>query len=112
MADAVFSASFLHACLGQAKYAQMACMAPVVNVCGPLYVHPGGVVRRTTFHVLRMYSDLLEAQVVPAKVDSPALIVEGNSVKAQDAVVTVSADRKRVAVALINRDPANAYSGD
>ena len=34
MADAVFSASFLHGCFRQAKYVHMACMAPVVNVRG------------------------------------------------------------------------------
>src|SRR3954454_1414953 len=67
MADAVFSGCFLNACLRQARHVQMACMAPVVNVRGPLFVHPKGVVKRTTFHVLKMYSDLLESQVVDSE---------------------------------------------
>ncbi len=105
MADAVFSASFLNACLRQAKYVHMACMAPVVNVRGPLFVHPKGVVKRTTFHVLKMYSDLLEANAVAAEVTSDSLKVDAKTVQALDAVVTSSADRKRVAVALVNRHP-------
>lgn len=105
MADAVFSASFLNGVLRQAKYVHMACMAPVVNVRGPLFVHPKGIVKRTTFHVLKMYSDLLEANVLAAEVTSEPLKVDAKTVKAVDGVVTCSADRKRVAVALVNRHP-------
>ncbi len=105
MADAVFSASFLNSCLRQAKYVHMACMAPVVNVRGPLFVHPRGVVKRTTFHVLRMYSDLLEANVVEGRLVSPLLGGDGASVHALDAVATSSDDCKRVAIALVNRHP-------
>jgi alpha-N-arabinofuranosidase len=105
MADAVFSASFLNACLRQAKYVHMTCMAPVVNVRGPLFVHSKGIVKRTTFHVLKMYSDLLEPNVVAAEVTSDPLKVDAKTVQALDAVVTRSADGKRVAVALVNRHP-------
>jgi alpha-N-arabinofuranosidase len=105
MADAVFSASFLNACLRQAKYVHMACMAPVVNVRGPLFVHPKGIVKRTTFHVLQMYSDLLQPNVVACEVASDPLKVDRKTVQALDAVVTCSPDRKRVAVALVNRHP-------
>jgi alpha-L-arabinofuranosidase len=105
MADAVFSASFLNACLRQAKYVQMACMAPVVNVRGPLFVHPKGIVRRTTFHVLKMYSDLLQPNVVESRTVCDSLKVDEKSVRALDAVATCSDDRKQTAVALINRHP-------
>ena len=105
MADAVFSASFLNACLRQAKYVHMACMAPVVNVRGPLFVHPKGIVRRTTFHVLRMYSDLLHPHVVECKLASDNLQIDQGTVPALDAITTCTADGKRVAIALINRHP-------
>ena len=105
MADAVFSASFLNGCLRQAKYVQMACMAPVVNVRGPLFVHPKGIVKRTTFHVLKMYSDLLQPNVVETRIVSDPLHVEQKTVPALDAVTTCSDDRKRVAIALVNRHP-------
>ncbi|MGO9968164.1 MAG: alpha-L-arabinofuranosidase C-terminal domain-containing protein [Bryobacteraceae bacterium] len=105
MADAVFSAGLLNACLRHAEDVQMACMAPVVNARGPLFVHPKGIVRRTTFHVLRMYSDLLEPNVLAVRTSSEPLKSGEESVPALDAVVTCSDDRKRFAVALVNRHP-------
>jgi alpha-N-arabinofuranosidase len=105
MADAVFSASFLNGCLRQAKYVHMACMAPVVNVRGPLFVHPKGIVKRTTFHVLKMYSDLLQPNVVETRIVSDPLHVGQKTVQALDAVTTCSDDRKQVAIALVNRHP-------
>ena len=105
MADAVFSASFLNSCLRNATNVQMACMAPVVNVRGPLYVHPKGIVKRTTFHVLKMYSDLLEGNVLDGTTISGPLDTGSGTVPALDAVTTCSSDKKRFAVALINRDP-------
>ena len=105
MADAVFSACFLNSCLRQAKHVHMACMAPVVNVRGPLFVHPKGIVKRTTFHVLRMYSDLLQPEVVNSEISSDPLKIDQDSVNSLDAVVTTSADRKRLAIAVVNRNP-------
>lgn len=105
MADAVFSASFLNGCLRHAEHVHMACMAPVVNARGPLFVHPKGIVRRTTFHVLRMYSDLLEPNVIAGKVASDPLHVDQATVPALDALATCSDDRKQFAIALINRHP-------
>lgn len=108
MADATFAASFLNGCLRQAKYVHMACMAPVVNARGPLFVHPKGVVKRTTFHVMKMYSDLLLPNVVSSSITCDQLQVEKDAVPALDAVVTQSDDRKRTAIALINRHPESA----
>jgi alpha-L-arabinofuranosidase len=108
MADAVFSASFLNACLRQAGDVQMACMAPVVNARGPLYVHPNGIVKRTTFHVLKMYADLLEPNVVPAKVSCDSLKSGDGAVPALDGIVTVSDDRRRISAAMVNRHPDSA----
>ena len=105
MADAIFSASFLNGCLRQAKYVHMACMAPVVNARGPLFVHPKGVVKRTTFHVLKMYSDLLLPNVLSSQVTSDSLKVEKDTVPALDAIATRSDDQKRLAVAFVNRHP-------
>jgi alpha-N-arabinofuranosidase len=108
MADAVFSGCFLNACLRQSRHVHMACMAPVVNVRGPLFVHPKGIVRRTTFHVLKMYSDLLEPEVADSETSSDLLKIEQQSVQSLDAVLTRSADRKRVAISVVNRHPSLA----
>ncbi len=105
MADAVFSASFLNGCIRHSKYVQMACISPIVNVRGPLYVHPKGVVRRTTFHAIKMYSNLLQPNLVGSQVVGEPLNIGQVSVPALDAVTTCSEDKKRVAIALVNRDP-------
>ena len=42
MADALFTASFLNACLRHADVVRMANIAPTVNTRGPLFVHPDG----------------------------------------------------------------------
>jgi alpha-L-arabinofuranosidase len=105
MADAVFSACFLNACLRHAPSVRMACMAPVVNARGPLYVHPGGVVRRTTFHVLRMYRDLLPPRVLDCWSESDAFSHGTDSVPCLDAVATGGGQDGSIALAIVNRHP-------
>ena len=74
MADALFSASFLNSCLRHADRVVMANVAPLVNTRGPLFVHGEGIVRRTHFHAMAMYANLLEARVVEISIDlAPAI---------------------------------------
>ena len=79
MADALFSASFLNACLRHAEDVGMANIAPIVNTRGPLYVHPLGLVKRTTFHVLAMYGNLLGERVASAEVTSDPWYTPGGA---------------------------------
>jgi alpha-N-arabinofuranosidase len=106
MADACFSGSFLNSCIRQAKHVTMANLAPVVNTRGPLYVHPNGIVKRTTYHVMKMYNDLIESHVVPAEITSPKLSHDGESVATVDATVTRSEDGTSVSIAVVNRHPS------
>ena len=110
MADAVFSAGFLNTCLRHANTVRMANMAPVVNTRGPLFVHPGGIVKRTTFHVLKMYSDLLAPNVADAFVGADSFTHAGRSVPAVDAVITCTSNWKTLTFAAINRHPEAAVS--
>jgi alpha-L-arabinofuranosidase len=105
LADAVFSAGFLNACLRHAKTVQMANMSPVVNVRGPLFVHSKGIVKRTSFHVLKMYSDLLASNVVDAFVGSDPFTHEGKTVPVFDAAITCNDDWKNLSLAMVNRHP-------
>jgi len=108
MADALFSASFLNACLRHCDDVGMANIAPIVNTRGPLYVHPGGIVRRTTFHVLSMYANLLESRVARFDVQSGPLFKDKQPIAAVDAVVTTDESGKRWSIALVNRHPEQA----
>ncbi len=98
MADAVFSACFLNACLRHAHTVGMACMAPVVNARGPLFVHPDGIVKRTTYHVLKMYADLLEPCVIDCWTDGEDI----------EAVATADQARTTLSIALVNRHVSEA----
>ncbi|MHC4444917.1 MAG: alpha-L-arabinofuranosidase C-terminal domain-containing protein [Planctomycetota bacterium] len=107
MADAVFSAVFLNSCLRHAGTVTMANMAPVVNTRGPLYVHPRGIVKRTTYHVLKMYSDMLAEQVMDSIVESDTFTHEKINVPTLDAVVTCDEGRNKLVMALVNRHPTD-----
>lgn len=103
MADAIFSACFLNACLRHADTVKMANIAPLVNTRGPLFVHPQGIVKRTTFHVLNMYANLLEPRVARAAVTSDPFKHGNAAVPAVDAVATCNVARDQWRVLLVNR---------
>jgi alpha-L-arabinofuranosidase len=106
MADALFCASFFNACLRNASDVTMANIACLVNQTGPLYVHPEGVVRRTHFHAMAMYANLLQTHVAGANIESGRLTQGGSSVAMVDAIATVDDSGKNWAVAIMNRHPS------
>lgn len=110
MADAVFSAGFLNACLRHSDTVQMTNLAPVINTRGPLFVHPGGIVRRTTFHVLEMYANRLGEKRLDAFIQSDLLVHAGQSIPAFDGIATCNADRTSLRLVLINRNPAETLA--
>ncbi len=112
MADALFSACFLNSCLRNSQHVVMACMAPVVNARGPLFVHPGGIVKRTTFHVLQLYASLLQPHVLPATLSAPAFDSTDPQVPVVDGIVTANADKTRFTIALVNKHATDAVECD
>lgn len=110
MADALFTASFLNTCLRNADIVTMANIAPSINTRGPLYVHDTGVVRRTTFHVMEMYSSLLGGAVLPSSASSASL--DGADVPVLDHLATIDEDSATVSIVLVNRDPAESLPCD
>jgi len=110
MADALFSASFLNACLRHAQDVGMANTAPIVNTRGPLMVHPKGVVKRTTFHTLAMYANQLEARVGKLEVECGLLGRGARTIPLIDALATVGESGTAWAIVLINRHPTKAVA--
>ena len=110
MADAVFSACFLNTCLRFCDDVPIAGFSPVVNTRGALFVHPKGVVRRTTFHVLSMYANMLEKNYLPVEVQSDSLKRDGRAVPTLDVVVTGNDDKTRFAIAAVNKHPDSAVA--
>ncbi len=105
MADALFSASFFNACLRHSEDVGMANIAPLVNTRGPLYVYPGGIVKRTTFHTMAMYANLLGSRVAKTEVQAGPLAGGGQSIPVLDAIGTVNEAQSVCTVALVNRHP-------
>jgi alpha-L-arabinofuranosidase len=112
MADALFSACFLNSCLRFADDVKMACFAPVVNARGPLYVYPGGLVKRTTYHVLKMYADRLEPFVQPITISSETLTHGDKSTPALDVILTCNENKTRYVYAIVNKNPVKEIEFD
>jgi alpha-N-arabinofuranosidase len=107
MADALFTASFLNACLRHADDVGMANIAPLVNTRGPLYVHSDGIVKRTHFHTLAMYANLLDSHVTPTVMEHAGVLThENRSIPVVDAIATTDAPEDFWSVALVNRHPS------
>lgn len=109
MADALFSACFLNACLRHSDVVDIACHAPIVNTRGPIFVHPDGIVKRTTYHVFYMYTNFLEQYVMPTTMYSEKLNYENASTAVLDGVLTVNEDNSRYAFIVVNKDPEKAH---
>lgn len=110
MADALFTASFLNACLRHSRDVGMANIAPLVNTRGPLFVHREGVVKRTHFHTMWMYANLLKECVADAQISSEYLSCGEASVALVDAVATVDKTGRRWSIAVANRHPSEKVS--
>jgi len=106
MADALFAASFFNACLRHSQHVTMANIAPIVNTRGPLFVHPKGIVKRTHFHTMAMYANLLEDHVVNVEVEADKLTHGDDSVAVVDAIATIGKSSKTWSIALVNRHPS------
>lgn len=104
MADALFSASFFNACLRNADVVTMANVAPSVNTRGPLYAHADGIVKRTTFHAMKMYVDHTRERMIVTRAEGPRLEHKGRSIAKVDTIA--SADNAGTTIAIVNRDPA------
>ena len=105
MADALFTASFFNACLRHADDVAMSNIAPIINTRGPLYVHPGGIVKRTHFHTMALYANELEARVGQMELLAANLSHGKRTVPVADAVATVDESGHTWSIALVNRDP-------
>lgn len=106
MADALFSASFFNACLRHGDDVAMANIAPLLNTRGLLHVHPEGIVKRTHFHTMAMYANLLGNRVGKAEVDAERLVKGDKSVAMVDAIATTDDTGNIWSIALVNRHPS------
>jgi alpha-N-arabinofuranosidase len=108
MADAVFSACVLNSFIRNCKDVEIGGFSPVVNTRGALFVHPKGVVRRTTFHVLSMYANKLEKNYLPLNMQCEELTAGNSKTPVLDLVLTCDDAKKRFVLAAVNKSPDKA----
>jgi alpha-N-arabinofuranosidase len=108
MADALFSACFLNTALRFCKDVEIGGFSPVINTRGALFVHPKGIVKRTTFHVMKLYANQLEKNVLPIQVTSENLVSGDKKTLVLDAVLTCNDAKTRFVLAVVNKHPDRA----
>jgi alpha-N-arabinofuranosidase len=108
MADALFSACFLNICLRNCKDVEIGGFAPIVNTRGALFVHPKGIVKRTTFHVLQLYANELEKNVLPVQVTADPLTHGNKSTPVVDVLTTCDDSQSKYVIAVVNKHPDKA----
>ncbi len=104
MADALFSACFLNACLRHSDIVDIACFSPIVNTRGAIFVHPDGIVKRTTFYTFYMYTNFLEKYIVPVNTETDALQLGNHSTGVFDIILTTNEKNTRYVCAVVNKD--------
>ena len=109
MADAVFTGCFFNMLLRNSDIVGMANYAPAVNTRGIIYTHDQGVVRRTTWHVFRMYTQLMGDEVIDSwlpEIPSERFTTkhgEERAIQMVDAVATRRSVDGKLAVSLVNK---------
>ncbi len=110
MADAVFTACFLNTLNRHADIVGMACFAPVVNTRGCIFTHPGGIVRRSTYHVFDLYVNHLGSGITDGWMENSETMTmkdkggREHAVPVLDVISTRCGDGT-VAVAAVNKHP-------
>ena len=115
MEDAIFSAGFLNAMQRNAAVVKMTNQTCMVNSLAPLIATPTGTVRTPLYEVFKLYQKYCHSQVIAAQVVSPTYhcvptpctsfdpLATDYDADYLDASATISPDRTRTTVALINR---------
>jgi alpha-N-arabinofuranosidase len=109
MADAVFSACFLNELNRNCDIVGMANFAPAVNTRGCIYVYPGGIVKRTTYHVFDLYVNLMQDTAVDAYCENmPKAVFKSKdrrevTVDQVDVAATTGGDKRTVTISAVNK---------
>jgi alpha-N-arabinofuranosidase len=106
MADAIFSARFLNACLRHCRTVGMANFSPVVNTVGAIFTYIDGIVLRPTYHVFDLYANQTGPKVIDAHLETPSFNVRidknDENVPYLDAIATLNEESNQLSIVLIN----------
>jgi len=106
--DGLFAAGVIHAMQRLGNRVTMANIAQLVNVLGVLHTNSTQVVETPTAKVFELYSNLCYRDRCPTDYKGPECDTPSGRIPVIDACATISADRKKLAITVINRDPMRA----
>ena len=114
MADAVFTACFLNTLNRNSDLVGMACFAPIVNTRGCIFTHPGGIVKRSTYHVFDLYVNHLGDEILDgwAETGETIAVTGKNGQQEKVPVLDVLCTRRSrdgvIAVSAVNKHPGES----
>lgn len=114
MADAVFTACFLNTLNRNCDIVGMACFAPIVNTRGCIFTYPGGIVKRSTYHVFDLYVNHLGDEILDGWTEAgeTMAVVGKNGRRENISVLDVVCTRRSrdgvIAVAAVNKHPSES----
>ncbi len=110
--DAVVVGSMLITLLRHSDRVTAACQAQLVNTISSIRCEPGGPAwRQSIFHPFALTARHAQGQVLDLRVDAPTLVTtKHGEVPVLDSVATYDAEEGRLAVFVVNRDPAEPVS--
>lgn len=107
--DALAHATWLHVLWRHPEKVSLATQAQMVNVLGPIFTTPDGVVRQTTFHPLAVARRFAQGTGLDVEVITDAgleaAIAPGGGLSALDAAGTCDPATGRTHLSLVNRLP-------
>ena len=103
--DGIFAAGVMHAMQRLGDKVTMANVAQLVNVLGVIHTTSTQVVETPIYKVFELYSNLCYRDRCPTESTSPSFDTPSGKLTLLDACATISADRKKLAITVINRDP-------
>lgn len=116
--DALFVCGVFNACHRLAPRVAMSNYVFILNAHGPLFAYPNGLLKTAVFDAFRLYATKMQPVAVPAEVAgaetySATFRWEGREQTARASRLDVSAsrspDRRKLAIALLNRDRTKPY---
>ena len=103
--DGLFAAGVMHAMQRLGDRVTMANLAQLVNVLGAIHTTSTQIVETPIYKVFELYSNLCYENRCATQSTGPSFDTPSGRLPLLDACATVSADRARLAITVINRDP-------
>ncbi len=107
--DALVVAMHFNAFIRHANTVKLATIAQIVNVLAPVFTKPDGLFLQTIFHPFELYSRFAGETVLNVHWDGDTFSAgDHTGLRTLDVTATLSADRRQLAIFVVNRSPDKA----